>query len=628
MNSKKAVSIGFIAVLLTSFATILPIQALEYNGGNWICVDPPYIEGGAVGSDFYVNINISATGVFGIDWKFQWNNTLIGLYTPNATIDIVPDPPWSPYLEGLNQYTEDVVPGIDEHYAGYSATGSNTYTGNATICTYHFKVLYAPAMGDPDINSTLDLVDEDTIMLPLEGEYDPPPDIYDGLYSIKAAPPPVPDVAVVDPTDGDHDFEPAYEEEFWVDIEISDMHPIYEMWGWEVTLYYNTTHKEFLNATEGDFLKDFEGVNGTFFGFVTDTNYVILFAVFCGDPASFPSGGGVLGSVQFKEINETEYPDIQESELGIVPLLADAETWPPEQGGIPIETITNGTNHVPYFKLGRDIDSFTDPYRKYGEKHFTEYIGLGPHMNADAYQPQDIVILYALVTYAEDPVQGKLVQFEVHPPNDVEGFPLYRTAITNATGIANITFTIPWPCDHPERVLGKWFVYQSVEIACVKVNDTEWFEVGWTIWLTDVSVRNAKKCTNATVTFCYKNIAIGPFYDEAIPIFNETCSGPIFQGFEYIQRGEDPHDAKLVYFTAVIYDDLGVPIGSYADWLWVPNGVWCHPYVDCTEYLIHIPKWAFVGEGTVYVNAYTGICSECGLPYCPEISTTFPISRQ
>jgi len=182
MNSKKAVSIGFIAVLLMSFATILPTQAAGYDGGNWICVDPPYIRGGAVGSGFYVKINISATAVYGIDWKFQWNNTLIGLYNNNATADIVVTPPWSPYLEGLNQYTHDVVPGMDEHYAGYSAIGTTTYTGNKTICTYHFKVLYAPAMGDPDINSTLDIVDEDTIMVPYTGLMDY--DMHDGEYVI------------------------------------------------------------------------------------------------------------------------------------------------------------------------------------------------------------------------------------------------------------------------------------------------------------------------------------------------------------------------------------------------------------------------------------------------------------
>ena len=43
---------------------------------------------------------------------------------------------------------------------------------------------------------------------------------------------------------------------------------------------------------------------------------------------------------------------------------------------------------------------------------------------------------------------------------------------------------------------------------------------------------------------------------------------------------------------------------------------------------LQIPKWAYVGIGTVYTNAFADLPQICGTPYCPEISTTFMITKQ
>jgi len=659
MNSKKIVSIGLTAILLMSFATIftsiLPVFALPDPEVASIWVDPAYINGSAVleanpAGDFYVRIKVNATDIMAAAYMLHWNNTLIGFANNDFATDHVITQPtgWmvAPPDIPTDIYTPDVVLGIDEHvFAGLGLTGQNLT--NWTLCTYHFKVLYVPdvEMGEPAASCTLDLIDgvtKDTDLSP-SGELDPPGDSYDtinildGLYEIFPGPAaPYPEVWVsVNDTDGDNQFNPAYEANFYVDIVLSDMDKRYDMWGWEFTLLFNETHKDFINATEGPYLKQFPTGNesGTFFGFVTDPGSVTVFCLIYGDHDT-PEDGGVLATIEFKEIKQVIFPAIETSELGLVDvLIADMDVWPPP-AGIPVTGIVNGTNNVPQLIVGRKIDSFTDPYRKYGEKHFTQYIGLGPNMNADAYEPQDIVTIYALVEYGPnpqemDPVQNKLVSFEVTPPNELEGFPMYRTAMTNASGIATLTFAIPWPCDNPERVLGKWKVYQSVEIVCQKVSDTEYFEVGWIIKLESVEVTNAKKCTNANVTFTYKNIAIGEFYDSAVPIYEQEACGLVFKGFEYIQIGEDPHDAKKVLFTAVIYDDLGVPIGSATIELWVDTGEYCHPASGSQTLTIHIPKWAYLGPNAmVYVNAYTDVPSECGLPYCPEKSLQFTISKQ
>ena len=296
MNSKKAVSIGFIAVLLMSFATILPTQAAGYDGGNWICVDPPYIRGGAVGSGFYVKINISATAVYGIDWKFQWNNTLLKLATDNATADIVVTPPWSSYLEGLNQYTHDVVPGIDEHYAGYSAKGTTTYTGNKTICTYHFKVKYAPGTGEPGASCLLNLVDEDTIMVPYEGEMEY--DIYDGLYVISTGAPPA--KLSIKPS---HHLATNIGQIFTINITISN---VYRLYGYEFKLYYNTTLLTALNVElpSDHFLKPADPSKISITHNQTNDNFnathgQVWFEVTLLAPEASKSGSGTLVKVKF-----------------------------------------------------------------------------------------------------------------------------------------------------------------------------------------------------------------------------------------------------------------------------------------------------------------------------------------
>jgi hypothetical protein len=618
MNTKKTVSIGFIAILLMSFAAILPIKAPDANA---IWVDPDYYLGTSVGEEFEVkiNVNVSAPAFAGFEFKFQWNNTLLEIVGNSIVISC----PWSPNFIAKNTTTTDVVPGIDQHWVAASLLAPATpVTGVYTLFKLEFRVRYQPYFPEADGSSVLDLVDtkiSDAASPPNPINHTP----YDGLYEIEAVTPPPPKI-MVDPTD----YSPALGQLFNVTIKITDLAPALNLWGWEAKLEFNETHKDAIAAYEGPFLKGFAGVGGTFFVYVLHPGYVHMAGLLVGNHTA-PFGGGIVAYVTFNETYETLYPDVQTSVLGLYDTkMADTEANPPPDG-IP-HTVANGTNHVPFRKLGRAIDCFTDPYRKYGYKHYTSFIGMFPQVNADAYEPQDEVTLYALVTYADDPVQNKLVQFEIHTPNDVpiEGFPLFRVAMTDESGIATITFRIPVPCDDPERVLGKWYCYQSVEIACQKVVDELWFEVGWTIWLLNVEVTNAKKCTNATITVEYKNIAVGPFYENATAIYVQEACGPVFKGYYFDTTQQPPAEWKRVYFTVVLYDDLGVPIGQDTLWLDVPTGEYCHPYYGNFTMNIHIPKWAFLGEGTAYVNAYTDICSLCGMPYCPEIETSFPIEKQ
>ncbi|MEM3622662.1 MAG: Ig-like domain-containing protein, partial [Candidatus Bathyarchaeia archaeon] len=92
------------------------------------------------------------------------------------------------------------------------------------------------------------------------------------------------------------------------------------------------------------------------------------------------------------------------------------------------------------------------------------YSGKGPNNPSDAFSPQEIVILYAFVTYNEMPVQNLLVAFYVQTPN---GASFSFSEKTNSSGIATINFTIPWPCENTSEseVFGEWHVLADTVIG-------------------------------------------------------------------------------------------------------------------------------------------------------------------
>lgn len=242
--------------------------------------------------------------------------------------------------------------------------------------------------------------------------------------------------------------------------------------------------------------------------------------------------------------------------------------------------------------VGRNIDLYTQDTRYPG--YTTEYTGEGAPegTQVDSYAPQDIVILYANVTYNNEPVAHKLVVFKIKGPiNEYENISFYRTAMTDETGIAWINFTIPVPCDHfEEKTFGNWTIEAKVSIVEEWVDDNHWFLVGWIVEKTVLSLGDG----------------IGGW---GLITFEELSTVYFKATIESISL-----TPRNVTMTAVIYDELGVPIGSN---LWVRGEI---PYGTSVFNLvtIFIPEWAFIGWGNVYFNCYTKDPWACGIPYCPE----------
>ena len=230
--------------------------------------------------------------------------------------------------------------------------------------------------------------------------------------------------------------------------------------------------------------------------------------------------------------------------------------------------------------------------------------GEGPDVPGRPYDPQALVTLEAFVFYGGDAVQAKIVAFEVTVGLECI---LYRTDYTDENGIASIQFRIPnlcWEYGGPDELFGKWDVFVDVDIAQVKYNDTMQFDVGYIITLSNMV--SVKSCT-------------------------EPTAEEMFKKAEYVSFNVTITNIDWKYISAVIilvvYDENQVPIGQEIIQQSVANGEFCSPYVTTICISLLIPKYAYVGAGTGYINAFTAIPSECGLPWCPEVSDSFLIQK-
>jgi hypothetical protein len=241
---------------------------------------------------------------------------------------------------------------------------------------------------------------------------------------------------------------------------------------------------------------------------------------------------------------------------------------------------------------GRMIDIFTQK---------EPYSGKGINISSDAFAPQSEVILYALITYNGEPVQNKLVSFEVTPPHSLSGFPLYRVSYTNETGIATISFNLPWQGEHPEEIVfGTWSAVAAVDITGVRVVDALTFRVGWIVEIISIATidENLKpktyfaKATCVGVRLHIRNIAMLPKTATIIVT---------------------AYDARNDSFGSIVLSDFNVE----------PDETYIFAYC-----FLNISAQAAIGNAMVSASAYTARPSMGGLPYCPEVSAGFVITSR
>jgi hypothetical protein len=429
---------------------------------------------------------------------------------------------------------------------------------------------------------------------------------YDGTYAIVPAPLPTPEIDIVpDLVAG------SLGVQFNISVVIRDLVPFHNMCGWEAKIAYNTTVLDGIDSFEGPLLPGFAGPNGTYYiNVINDTLGIIHTAgLFLGPHTEpFTVGDGVIATLMFNATYEFMVPTEGSPPFLFPFTLYDTLLVDCASQSIQHIVVDDSFYEAPYRTLGWSLDCYTWEFRAPVTPNDTLYVtpftGVGPNFPADSFEPQKLVVLYSLLTYNEQPEVAKDVVFEIHgPANPYYNITIFRVARTDWWGVATINFTIPWPDTNPEDIIiGKWYCFQKVQVKdpwkppyYATPNDTIFWDVGWHVELLNVTVDPdpVPKETMLSVTVCYKVISQIP---------------------------------RWVVLTVAVFDDLLDPVADLVTGFWVEPGEYCNPAEDCVTVELYIPRWAHPGpRAVVYINAFSDLPVNSGIPWCPEISVGFNI---
>jgi hypothetical protein len=254
--------------------------------------------------------------------------------------------------------------------------------------------------------------------------------------------------------------------------------------------------------------------------------------------------------------------------------------------------------------MGAQIDVYTETERAFGLT--TPYIGEGAHMCADAYQIDEEVSLFANVTYNGGELQSRLIAWEVYDPSG--NIVLTRTTQTDENGTATLDFRILTVCMNASYAVGTWWVIAKTSVGEVIINDTLCFKVYYLIAPANT----------------WSGSPIVVLHTPSVPRGGMAVGDLALEHWSSIPRN---------FTVAVtIYDELNVPVGYYTTTMEFagapPPGDpdYCNrKIIKRRPWFIEIPKWAYVGNGMVYLNIYTKPIADCGVAYCPEASAVIAI---
>ena len=221
---------------------------------------------------------------------------------------------------------------------------------------------------------------------------------------------------------------------------------------------------------------------------------------------------------------------------------------------------------------------------------FTDHGGTGANANNGVYGPQDLVQMYAKVTYNQASVANQEVSFSVQNPNGT--IINVRAAQTNSSGYASSQYRLPWPdTNTPQIEFGNWSITATTNLADLPINDTVYFTYNYIVKVVNTDgiqhPTSAERGSTVDINVTIQNIANAPAWSTV---------------------------------SVTIYDEVNTPIGNF---LSSNNEATGNSTVEAP---IIIPSWAFVGNATVYVDILTNTPSANGVPYCPEEEAYFQIT--
>jgi len=168
-HMKKTFSIGFVALLLLSMATVAVADPWDTVVDNptpaqAVWVDPKNTTGLDIGDEFVVDVICNITdpnplasppdGIFGFEYKLKWNSTILNV----ASIQYHTPSEWTMPFEVANSTSDESGDGhADLHWLGVATLAGTSFAGVTSVCTYNFTVLWQPVEPAPDFCGLLDL---------------------------------------------------------------------------------------------------------------------------------------------------------------------------------------------------------------------------------------------------------------------------------------------------------------------------------------------------------------------------------------------------------------------------------------------------------------------------------------
>lgn len=208
------------------------------------------------------------------------------------------------------------------------------------------------------------------------------------------------------------------------------------------------------------------------------------------------------------------------------------------------------------------------------------------NVSSGSYGPNELVQIFALVTYSNSPVTSIDVAFSVYDSHSA--LSAVRIGRTNSTGIANVEFRLPMPDTDPNSVYGAWLVMASASVTETSVKDIVSFNY------TAPAPLSIKEIQVPTTIYKLTNTPINITFN---------CG-----------------TQTTLWFSITVYDAKTVPVGFYA-----VSNVQVQGDKKITVN-ISLPSWVFTGQATLYVDALTKSPDTGGVPYLPERSVNFQLA--
>jgi hypothetical protein len=604
-----------------SMPSVLPYMAVTPTSRTYGPF-PPSVVGTTFTEDIYIKELSGAWGIVNASFKLSFVTTFLGVLS--VALDITN---WN--VAATADYT--TTPGVIDFYV----ETNKALAGDVHVATVTFNITAQNTYPGSDFVSPLtfsDVVLKDHTLLigtraPLNGTIT--------VLALMTLPLPYLEVKFVDT--GTNEIvlgpEPVIGDTFKAEVWIKNLHFAWYLIGIQYRLTYCPSLLQVVSVIEGPYLPSHNQTNvppPTWFSAILLPDGTYGPHVLVGElilpngtgqwpaplPGADPPEDGLIATITYKVLD-------QQCDRNLTCSLQFKQTKLIDVNGkkIPTTAPVNGTVKVLTISMywpGRLIDVYGGAVnRGYGVPYSHDtpsafpapYGGQGPEGNMDLVIPQSVVYLLADVTYNYWPVQSKDVGFEIEGPYEQEGWnktsPVPRrswyvrkyAARTNETGTAWIKFQMPWPCENPEDLFGKYKVTVTVDICGVVVNDTLWFDYYYLVEITKVT----------TNKYCY-------WHCEDVEIT-----------IEFRSKAQQRYPLLL---AVVIQDELETHFGYAYVETYVAGAEFCH-WKEYTETVaIHVVKWAFAGVAKIFVSAFDMDPTVGGAPWCPTYGLGWPLDPQ